>query len=148
MQFYRLLQKAAEGKALKADYDSLSAWYVQSQNRIAFAGELIQKLRLENTALIARNDTLRTRIIEKNALLHSNGVALFNEQLRKRKAFGIGVNAGYNPFTRGPAVSVGLQWNIVRFSLRGVNNGKGYEAAKFETFGGGAGGGAGAKGSY
>jgi len=99
--------------SLRVWYNELIAKYEQSQRNLAACLQ-------ERDTAHAYITNLRTQILrigqERDAAI-INAVEANN---KKKKAFGVGLHAGYDLFRRQPVFSVGLNWSLIRFSLRGL----------------------------
>jgi len=111
-------QKLSEN--FRNGFDSLRVWYSELLTNYEQSQANLAACMNERT--IAHNyiDTLRTNLSKAWTQKDQAIAKAEAERNKNKKAWGIGVSAGYNVFTRLPYAGVGLNFNIVRFSLRGL----------------------------
>lgn len=131
-EVYDMLIRLSQGKATQKTLDSAKVWLWEAQRELSKSDSNLKRL-------IAANDTLYKRVVElrteKAGAIAEKNIAIADAESlknKKNRAWGIGPQIGYNPFTRAPMAGVGISWNPIRFSLRAMkrNEAFGYQSAE------------------
>jgi hypothetical protein len=118
--FDDMLQQVARGQATARTLDTLRSFYKEAVQRYDSSQNNVIALLNERDAATDYINRLKGSLkAAQDAVTIGEGkyLAMYN---KRNKAFGIGASVGYNPFTRLPMAGISLNWNLIRFSLRGL----------------------------
>jgi hypothetical protein len=105
---------------LKNGFDTVRQLYNQTVDSLnKYIGYLQDCMRQRDTA-IKYIDLLRTNLSRAWTAKDIAEAKATAERNKKAKSWGVGLSGGYNPFTRLPYAGIGINFSIVRFSLRGL----------------------------
>lgn len=118
--FDNLLWQVARGQATQRTLDTLKAFYQEAVARYDSSQQNVISLLNERDAASKYIRTLQANLSAANAQINANEAKYQTLYNKRNKAWGVGVHGGYDPFRREPVFSIGLNWNLFRFSLRGL----------------------------